>query len=49
MKQIKGIIFAINFVSTKILVDVFPPMLLIASSFLFLLCKILKLDLEIPY
>jgi len=61
MNQLKGSIFAflgtsifaINFVSMKILVDVFPSMLLIAlrfliaGSFLFLLCKILKLDLRI--
>lgn len=61
MKQLKGSIFsflgtsifAINFVSMKILVDIFPSMLLIAlrfliaGSFLFLLCKILTLDLTI--
>jgi len=61
MNQLKGSIFAflgtsifaVNFVSMKILVDIFPSMLLIAmrfliaSVFLFLLCKILKLDLKI--
>jgi drug/metabolite transporter (DMT)-like permease len=61
MNQLKGSIFAflgtsifaVNFVSMKILVDIFPSMLLIAmrfliaSTFLFLLCKILKLDLKI--
>ena len=61
MNQLKGSIFAflgtsifaVNFVSMKILVDVFPSMLLIAlrfliaGSFLLLLCRILKLNLRI--
>ena len=61
MNQLKGSIFAflgtsifaVNFVSMKILVDVFPSMqlialrFLIAGSFLLLLCRILKLNLRI--
>jgi len=61
MEELKGsifaflgtAIFAINFVSMKVLVDIMPSMLLIAlrfliaGSFLLLLCKLLKLDLKI--